>query len=53
MQKRLKATVAFCRDLDPDPDAAAAALRQAGYEVVMIPEKFRSRLTIRETISWR
>ena len=39
MQKRLKATVAFYRDLEPDPDAAAVALRQAGYEVAMIPEK--------------
>ena len=44
MQKRLKATVVFCGETDPDPAAAAAALREAGYEVVMMPEKFRSRL---------
>ena len=44
MQKRLKATVVFSGELDPDPAAAAAALREAGYEVVMMPEKFRSRL---------
>ena len=41
MEKRLKATVVFC---DDDPAGAAAALREAGYEVVMMPEKFRSRL---------
>src|SRR4051812_36073943 len=40
MQKRLTATVAFYRELDPDPAAAAAALREAGYEVVTMPEKF-------------
>ena len=44
MQKRLMATVVFSGELDPDPAAAAAALRKAGYEVVMMPEKFRSRL---------
>jgi hypothetical protein len=44
MQKRLKATVVFGGETDPDPAAAAAALREAGYEVVMMPEKFRSRL---------
>jgi hypothetical protein len=44
MQKRLMATVVFSGDLDPDPAAAAAALRKAGYEVVMMPEKFRKPL---------
>ena len=44
MQKRLKATVVFGGESDPDPAGAAAALREAGYEVVMMPEKFRSRL---------
>ena len=44
MQKRLKATVVFGGETDPDPAGAAAALREAGYEVVMMPEKFRSRL---------
>jgi predicted PP-loop superfamily ATPase len=44
MQKRLMATVVFSGDLDPDPAAAAAALRKAGYEVVTMTEKLRSRL---------
>ena len=44
MEKRLKATVAFCGEMDPDPAGAAAELREAGYEVVMMPEKFRPRL---------
>jgi hypothetical protein len=43
MQK-LMATVVFSGELDPDPAAAAAALREAGYEVVTMPEKFRSLL---------
>ena len=51
MQKHLKATVAFSGEMDHDPAGAAAdparaaaALREAGYEVVMMPEKFRSRV---------
>jgi hypothetical protein len=39
MQTRLMARVVLSGELDPDPDAAAAALREAGYEVVK-PEKF-------------
>ena len=31
-------------DESPDPDAAAAALRAAGFEVTMMPEKFGARL---------
>jgi hypothetical protein len=38
------ATIAFSHDLDPDPGAAFVALRRAGFEVTMMPEKFRSLL---------
>jgi hypothetical protein len=38
---RLTAIVIFTGDLDPDPEAAAEALRKAGYEVAKMPEKFR------------
>jgi hypothetical protein len=31
-------------DLAPDPSGAAVALRRAGFEVSMMPEKFRPRL---------
>jgi len=41
---RIMGTIAFSGDLDPDPDSAAVALRKAGFEVTMMPEKFRSRL---------
>jgi hypothetical protein len=44
MPKGLIALVAFRGHANPDPAAAAAALREAGYEVLMMPEKFRSRL---------
>jgi len=44
MQKRLITTVAFSGELNPDPAAAAAALREAGYEVLAMPEKFCSLL---------
>ena len=44
MRKRLMTTVVFSGERGPDPAAAAAALREEGYEVVMMPEKFRSRL---------
>lgn len=36
--------IAFAGDLDPDPYGAATALRRAGFEVTIMPEKFRSRL---------
>ena len=38
---RLVATIIFSGDLDPDPKAAADALREAGYEVTKMPKKFR------------
>jgi len=44
MQKRLIATVAFSGEGNPDPVAAAVALREAGYEVLTMPEKYRSQL---------
>jgi hypothetical protein len=37
--------IAFTGDLDPDLSAAAVALRRAGFELTMMPEKFRSYLT--------
>jgi hypothetical protein len=36
--------VIFSGDLNPDPGSAAAALRQHGFEVQRMPEKFRPRL---------
>jgi hypothetical protein len=36
--------IAFSGDLDPDPDAAAAALRKAGFSVTRLPARFRPRL---------
>ena len=32
------------RDFDLDPDIAAAELRQAGYEVYLLPDKYHPRL---------
>jgi hypothetical protein len=32
------------RDFDLDPDLAAAELRQAGYEVYLVPDKYHPRL---------
>ncbi len=32
------------RDFDLDPDLAAAELRQAGYEVYLLPDKYHPRL---------
>ena len=42
---RIMGAIAFSGELNPDPSGAAAALRRAGFEVTMMPEKFRSRLT--------
>jgi len=49
MMERMKkakilAIITFSGDLDPDPSDAVFALRRAGFEVTMMPEKFRSRL---------
>ena len=41
---RIIGIIAFSGDLDPDPSSAAVALRKAGFEVTMMPKKFRSRL---------
>jgi hypothetical protein len=43
-QTKMMATVAFSHDLDPDLTGAFAALCRAGFEVTMMPEKFRSLL---------
>jgi hypothetical protein len=42
---RIMGAIAFSGELNPDPSSAAVALRRAGFEVSMMPEKFRSRLT--------
>jgi hypothetical protein len=42
---KIMGTITFSGELDPDPSNAAEALRRAGFEVTMMPEKFRSRLT--------
>jgi hypothetical protein len=36
--------IVFSGDLSPNPDAAAIALRKAGYTVARMPERFRPRL---------
>ncbi len=43
-KQRIVGAITFGGCLDPDPVAAADALRKAGYEVTMMPEKFRSSL---------
>ena len=42
---KIMGTITFSGELDPDPSNAAEALRRAGFEVTMMPERFRSRLT--------
>jgi hypothetical protein len=44
MSQNIVGWIAFTGDLDPDPDAAAIALRAAGFAVTRMPAKFRSRL---------
>jgi hypothetical protein len=41
---RIMGAIAFGGDLNPDSIGAAVALRRAGFEVIMMPEKFRLRL---------
>jgi hypothetical protein len=41
---RIMGAIAFGGELNPDPNGAAVALRRAGFEVTMMPQKFRSRL---------
>jgi hypothetical protein len=36
--------IVFSGDLSPNPDAAAVALRKAGFTVARMPERFRPRL---------
>jgi hypothetical protein len=43
-ETRIIGTIAFSGDLNPDPSSAAVGLRKAGFEVTMMPKKFRSRL---------
>jgi hypothetical protein len=43
-ETQLEARIIFSDGLDPDPEAATDALRKAGYQVIKMPEKFRSRL---------
>jgi hypothetical protein len=40
-ETRLMAIIIFSGDLDPNPEAAAEALRKAGYQVIKMPEEFR------------
>ena len=44
-ETRFVATIIFSGDLDPNPEAAAEALRKAGYQVTKMPEEFRPQLT--------
>jgi hypothetical protein len=39
--KRLVACVAFSGDLNPNASAAAVALARQGYEVALMPERYR------------
>ena len=41
---RLGAIIIFSGDLDPKPEAAAEALRKAGYYVINMPEELRPHL---------
>jgi hypothetical protein len=41
---RIMGAIAFRGDLNPDSIGAAVALRRAGFEIIMMPEKFRLRL---------
>jgi hypothetical protein len=41
---RIMGAICFAGDLDPNPIGAAAALRRAGFEVTMMPERFRAYL---------
>ena len=41
-ETRFVATIIFSGDLDPDSEAAAEALRKAGYQVTKMPEEFVS-----------
>ena len=41
---RIMGAIAFTGELDPDLSGAAVALRKAGFELTMMPERFRSYL---------
>jgi hypothetical protein len=43
-KERVMYSIVFAGDLNPDPSGAAVALRKAGFEVTMMPEKYRSGL---------
>jgi hypothetical protein len=42
---RITGSICFPGDDDSDAEGAVAALRQAGFEVVGMPEEFRSRFS--------
>ena len=50
---RLVACVAFSGDLKPNASAAAVALARQGYEVALMPERYRPPVCIRSTIFWK
>ena len=39
---RIMGSIAFAGSLDPDLNGAAVALRRAGFELIMMPERFRA-----------
>lgn len=42
-ETQLTALIIFSDGLDPNPEAATDALRKAGYQVIKMPKKLRSR----------
>ncbi len=44
--KPIIGVVVFSGDLEPDPDGAEGALREAGFEVARMPQKFRQHMAI-------
>jgi hypothetical protein len=39
-------TIVFSGDMNPDPDGCEAALREAGYEVTRMPERFKKLMSV-------
>jgi hypothetical protein len=46
MSKKIMGEVVFSGNLDPDPDGCAAALREAGFEVVRMDERFKKLMDV-------